>query len=173
MKKVIIFLIFVLIVPTIILKVPVKNALVFEEENSEVVLAYFEMNKNENFIIQYTHSIHLSEVEEVYKILSGGNIKQEALVYEDYGIGMPSGAEGEEKFSIKDGKFHITNMNRVFPFLDVRVGKVVANHRLVVNGTIYELKDYLTPGSWVRIKYKKINTLERMGGVNIGERRHK
>jgi hypothetical protein len=149
------------------LNIPYKTALVFEKENSNQVIAFVPMERMDGFQISYTHSIHLTEVNEEYKVLEDGNIVQIGLVYENYGIGMPSDAYGEEVFEKKDGKIHISNMSRTFPFIDIRLGKVVANHHLNIRDKNIPLIEYLSPGSWVRVKHRSLNVIEVIKGVNL------
>ena len=44
----------------------IKNALVFQYQNSGKVLAYFPISKGDSFQMKYIHSIHLSDVVESY-----------------------------------------------------------------------------------------------------------
>jgi hypothetical protein len=157
----------IIVIFLLILLVPYKDSLVFEKGNSGKTMAYYPKDNLQTFQILYTHSIHLSEVVEIYEIFPDHSIMQTGLIYQDYAIGMPSGPEQGEKFKIVDGKMHITNMKRHFPYLDVRIGQVVANHQLVIAGTTYKLGEYLPPGSWVRIKYRKLNNLQILKGVNL------
>ncbi len=171
MKKISIIIAFVAIVVGIYLHIPYKTFLVFEKENSKEVLAYHSINENEVFTISYTHSIHLSEVVEKYKVSKKDQIILTELIYESYGIGMPSNAYGNEKFEKKDGKIYITKMNRTFQLIDVRISKVVANHQLVIKKNHIQLEEYLNSGSWVRIKFRKLNAMEVLKGVNLYERK--
>ncbi|WP_456275732.1 DUF1850 domain-containing protein [Bacillus sp. AK128] len=167
MKKVYLLLGIIVSILLIALLVPYKESLVFEQGNSDKALAYYSKDHLHNFKILYTHSIHLSEVVEIYEISHDRTMMQTGLIYEDYAIGMPSGPAEGENFQIEDGKIHITNMERRFPYLDMRIGQVVANHQLVIDGAIYTIGDYLTPGSWVRVKYRKLNNFELLRGVNL------
>jgi hypothetical protein len=147
--------------------IPIKQAVVFEYQNKGNVIAYFPFNEGSVFKIHYTHSIHLSDVVESYTITEDGNIKLFELVYEDFSIGMPENASDGEIFEQKNGKYYIKNMKRVFPSFDLRLGKVKANHRLIFKDKEYTLSNYIEPGTWVRIKAKKINLFEGLKGVNI------
>jgi hypothetical protein len=152
----------------VFLSFPYKQVLVIEQENTKKILAYTPLENKDRFIIKYTHSIHLSDVLEHYKILENGNIMQTQLVYEDYAIGMPSGALNGEVFSSKDGKITISNMEREFLYIDLRIGQIVSNHQLIVNNIPYKFSRFVKPGAWVRIKHRKINLYEVLKGVNIG-----
>ncbi|MBM7659610.1 hypothetical protein JOC85_000377 [Bacillus mesophilus] len=158
-----------IIICLLILLVPYKDSLVFEKGNSGKTMVYYPKDNLQTFQILYTHSIHLSEVVEIYEISLQNDIIQTGLIYEDYAIGMPSGPAEGEKFKLVDGKMHITNMKRRFPYLDIRIGQVVANHQLVIAGTTYKLGEYVPPGSWVRVNYRKLNNLQILKGVNLHE----
>jgi hypothetical protein len=159
----------ILVIFFVVLLVPYKESLVFEQGNTGKLLAYYPIKKENEFEIRYTHSIHLSEVQEIYEITPNRTIIQTELFYEDYAIGMPSGPLDGETFEIENGKMHITNMSRVFPYLDIRIGQVVANHHLVIKEKSYKLGAYVIPGSWVRVKHRKINVLEVLKGMKIHE----
>lgn len=161
------FLIPTLIV--VILLIPYKQALVFEYENTNKLLAYIPFSKDTTFKIKYTHSIHLTDVIESYKVNHNNEIQLYELEYEDFAIGMPANAEEGETFEQKNGKFYIKNMKRTFSSFDLRIGQVKANHCVIYKEKIYPLSQSIQPGTLVRIKLKEINLLEQLKGVNILE----
>jgi hypothetical protein len=145
---------------------PLQTFLVIEPRNDGKP-AYFS-SSDTTFSIRYTHSIHLSEVEEFYRQTSSNKIQQTKLLYEDTAIGMPSNAEGEEVFErTKDGRYQISNMNRRFTYIDIRIGQVVANHRIVYEDNVYPLKKYFKEGSVVRVQYKKVSLFSQWKGVIV------
>ncbi|MCA1056699.1 DUF1850 domain-containing protein [Rossellomorea aquimaris] len=161
------FLLLLLILSSITF-IPLHSFLVIEPLDEDGEPAYIPIGEDETFSIRYTHSIHLSEVEEFYRLTSSDEIQQTKLLYEDTAIGMPSDAEGEEVFQrTSDGRYLITNMDRRFPFIDIRIGQVVANHRLVFRGETYPLKDYFTKGSIVRLQFKKVSLFSKWKGVVV------
>ncbi len=82
--------------------------------------------------MKYTHSIHLSDVVESYVVTKDHEIKQFELMYEDFAIGMPENASEGETFEHSDGKYYLKNMDKISPSFDLRIGKVRANHTLIV-----------------------------------------
>ncbi|BCB03080.1 DUF1850 domain-containing protein [Bacillus sp. KH172YL63] len=152
--------------------VPLRSFLVIEPVNGEGEAVLFRLPDNHSFSVRYTHSIHLSEVEEYYRQTVGNDIQQTALLYEDTAIGMPSDAAGNEKFEVtEEGKYLISNMTNEFPYIDIRIGQVVANHRLVVDRHAYPLADYFDKGSVVRLQVKNQSLYEQWKGVTVvGER---
>lgn len=163
-----IFLVFLIITSiVVILFIPTRQALVLQYQNTGDVLAYIPLSEQSQFKMKYTHSIHLSDVVESYTITDDKEIKQYELMYEDFAIGMPENAAEGEVFEQKDGKYYIKNMNRNFPYFDLRVGKVRANHTIIFNNKEYPLSHFVEPGIWIRIEADKLNLLQRLKGVNM------
>jgi hypothetical protein len=161
------FLIIIILLFSVILT-PFQTCLVVEPRNTEGKSAIISLKQFPTFSIRYTHSIHLSEVEEYYKKTENNHIQQTKLVYEDTAIGMPSNAEGEGDFVVRDdGKYMIENMKRTFPFIDVRVGQVVANHQFILNNNEYPLSQYFKKGTVIRLEIKKVSLWEKWKGVSV------
>jgi hypothetical protein len=153
----------------IIAAIPIQQAIVFQPNNTDEKLAYIPIENEKEFKIKYTHSIHLSEVVESYQITSSFSIQQNELMYEDFGIGMPANAADGEIFEQKGGKYYIKNMKLIFPFFHLRIGQVLANHRVIFKNKEYPLLRSIRPGTSVKVEIRKINYFERWKGVNILE----
>jgi len=172
MKKTIIKTIIIILIPLILFIIallfyyPSFKVIAFSYEDSEQLLAYLPLKEEKTFQLKYTHSIHLSDVIETYEATSK-NIKLTTLEYEDFAVGMPSNAEGDEIFKVTNGKYQITNMKRIFPYIDLRIGQVRANHQLIYLNKTYTLSDYIKPGTWVRISLKRISLWQQLKGVNL------
>lgn len=160
---------FLILILLLLLFIPIKEALVFQYQNSGKILAYIPISEGETFQMKYTHSIHLSDVVESYVVTKDHQIKQFELMYEDFAIGMPENASDGETFEQKNGKYYLKNMNRLFPSFDLRVGKVRANHILIFESNEYPLALVLEPGTWVRLKIERMNLWQQWKGVNILE----
>lgn len=165
-RKILSICILLLTINAFILFFPYKEVIAFTYQDQDDLLAYLTLTEDNSFQVQYTHSIHLSEVVETYR-LSRNHIIQTELSYEDFAVGMPSNAEGNEIFEEKNGIYYIRNMNRNFSFIDLRIGRVRANHRLIYKGDTYPLSKFIKPGTWVRIATKKISLMEELKGVNM------
>jgi hypothetical protein len=164
--KIILFLLTVLII-TVSLIIPYKQALVFLQIENNSAITYIPLITGDSFKIEYKHSIHLTDVIESYRVTKQGNIRQYELEYENYAIGMPSGASDGEIFEAKDGKYYIKNMKRDFPSFVLRVGQVRANHTLLYKSKAYPLAEYIEPGTRVKVQIKKLNVIQQLRGVNI------
>lgn len=149
--------------------IPLKQAIVIEPRDSALRLAYIPVEDEAYFKIKYTHSIHLTDVVESYKVLPNHKIQQYELMYQDFAIGMPSDSMEGETFVQKDGKYYIKNMKRVFPSFYIRIGQVRANHRLIYHKKEYPLARVIKPGASVKIEIRKLNFFQQLKGVNILE----
>ncbi|RBW67471.1 DUF1850 domain-containing protein [Bacillus taeanensis] len=149
--------------------IPFCKVLAVEYEDTAQLLAFLRLEHNDQFKIMYTHSVHLTPVIETYHINSSDHIIQSELEYENFAIGMPSNASGEERFIHKNGKYYISNMNLSFPYIDVRVGRVIANHTIIYKKQAIPFKEFAGPGTWTRLKVKNVTLWQMMKGVEILE----
>lgn len=149
--------------------IPIQRAIVFQPNHSQAELAYIPLKEETLFQIKYTHSIHLSDVIESFKITPNYLIQLYELKYEDFAIGMPSNAEEGETFEEKDGAYYIKNMKRDFPFFYLRIGQVRANHKVIYKNMEFPLSRSIKPGTSVKVEIRKLNFLKLWKGVNILE----
>ncbi|MBO0994541.1 DUF1850 domain-containing protein [Bacillus sp. SD088] len=160
--------IFSLLMISALICIPFQKALVIEGGKTNELLAYLPLYRSvDNFHIRYTHSIHLSDVEETYTVLEDGTIRQIELTYEDTAIGMPSNAEKGETFKIEDGQYRLLNMKRDFPFIYMKTAQVVGTHRIIYNDHELDLAKVISPGSLILLKEKRLALWELWRGVNI------
>jgi len=167
-----IFSIIIIPISIVLFFIPFQKALVFYVEDTDQVKAYLPIQAGDPFQIIFTHSIHLKDVVEKYRLTENGEIEQYEIVYEEYGIGMPSNAEEGENFVFENGKYHIKNMNKVFPSINIRNGRIVSEHRLVwgLNEEhIVNFNDYFTPGAWYTVKYDTLSLWNILKGVKIDD----
>lgn len=163
---------FLFIVILIILLFPYKTALVFYHENTNNIAAYLPIQVGDHFQIVFTHSIHLTDVIEKYQVTEQLHIKQYEFIFEKFGIGMPSNAAEGETFVYEDGKYHIRNINREFPSINIRNGKTVPRHRLIWGNKAEKkiwFNAYFEHGAWFTMKVKKLSIWEIMIGEKIDE----
>lgn len=162
------YLIVIPILLAILVCIPFQSAIVVELGNTGRVLAYFPLQKKDRtFHIQYTHSIHLTDVKETYTVLDDGTIRQVELMYENTAIGMPSNAEEGEIFEMKNGKYYIRNMKRNFPNIHMRTAQVVGEHQMIIGSQKFLFSAIVDPGSLVVIRERKLALWQILKGVNI------
>lgn len=136
--------------------------LIIDGESNEI-LYKTSIKANDQFSIKFIHSIHLTPVEEFYRIEKDLNIQLFELYFDTYSVGVESSLNEGELLEFKDGKIIIKNMNRTFPYIDLRVGQVIANHTLTINNETLELTKVASPRAYVRIQVKKLSILEILG----------
>lgn len=152
------------------LLIPYRSSLVFFKQNTSQLVAYLPLKTGDTFQITWKHSIHLTDVVEKYRIMDNNDIMQYEIVFEHYGIGMPSYAQEGETFSYSDGKYHIKNMKNKFSFLNVRNGKIISEHRLVWGDHDEHMiwfNEYFERGGLYTIKMEKLSLWQLLKGVKI------
>lgn len=150
--------------------IPFQTALVFYTENTDHLEAYLPLDEGDQFQFIFTHSIHLTDVVETYVITDIHEIKQTEIVYEEFGIGMPSNAQPGEEFVYEDGKYHIKNLSNTFPFIKIRNGKTVSENRLVWGRNqehFVWFNEYFDPGSWFTVKVENLTLWQAAKGAKI------
>lgn len=168
--KISILVCLIVIVISLSLHIPVRTALVFYKENTHHIEAYLPLHIGDTFQIVFTHSIHLTDVVEKYKVSDDHQISQYEMIFEQFGIGMPSNAEGEETLVYDDGKYYLKNINRIFPSLNIRNGKTVSKHRLrwgEQDQYMAWFNTYFEPGAWFTLKIEKLSLWQLMKGEKI------
>lgn len=148
--------------------VPFFNSVVIEDGKTGKLLAYFDAKEGSEFSIEYIHSIHKTPVREIYQVHQK-EILQTEMRFQEFGVGMPSGAAEGEVFKHKGESYILSNMKRTFPSLDIRIGQIIANHTLLLKGNRYPFSKISGKGSWVSIKAEKLNVWQRLiGGKKLG-----
>lgn len=158
-----------ILIVSVISLYPAFLGLIIEDGETGERLAFMNIMPDEEFSIKYIHSIHRTPVLETYYTNEEGIIIQTEMRFEEFGVGMPSGATGSEVFTQKDGTYILSNMTRTFPLLDIRTGQIIANHTLLYDGHVYPFSSFSEKGSWVRIKTEKVNIWQWViGGKKLG-----
>lgn len=171
MRKIaIILLLCTLFIGLLAFSLPYIPVLAIEYEDSGTLIAYGKKSAFTEFEIHYIHSIHQSPVVELYELTSS-NIVQQQITYEEFAVGMPSNDEGEGQFVYEDGSYRIKNMNRIFPYLDIRIAQVMPDHGIIIQNRLIPFSLIAKPGSWIRLKESKISLWQWMKGVDLLERK--
>jgi hypothetical protein len=172
-KKLMITSLLILVLLSLVLFVPIRTSIVFYKENTNHIQAFLPIGKGDTFQIVFKHSIHLTDVVEKYILLDRYKIKQYEIVYEHFGIGMPSNAGKGETFVYEDGKYHIKDLDNIFHSMNIRNGKTVSEHRLIWGPAEDEerhvvwFNEYFKPGAWFTLKFDKLSLWQYLTGVKI------
>ncbi|MCH4824837.1 MAG: DUF1850 domain-containing protein [Planococcus sp. (in: firmicutes)] len=168
-QKILLLMIALILISSLIAFTPSKKYYVFIDNETEDIAAYIPV-ESQFFQIIYTHSIHLSEVIESYKIVGNDQLMMTELEYEDFNIGMPSNAGEGETFVEKDGKYFIKNMTRKIPEFRLFVGDVDANLSFKTKGHRMDLKKTLERGKSYTFRVEHVSLFQLRKGVKIDER---
>jgi len=169
-RYVLMYFLLIVLLMYFILMIPFQPALVFYKENTNDIEAYLPVSIGDTFFIVFTHSIHLTDVIEKYKITENYRIKQYEMIFEEFGIGMPSTTEEDEYLTYEDGKYHLKNMKQIFTAIHVRNGKTVSKHKLIWGEKeehIATFNTYFKPGAWFTLKVDRLSIWQLMKGERI------
>lgn len=147
---------------------PYREMIVLEEIRSEKPISYYlPLHSDRHFQVNYTHSIHLTNVKEQYRITDRGQLRFEFMQYEDVAIGLPGYAEEGETLEIKDGIYTLTFENRVIDSFVLYVGRVNTGLSLRYKQIDYNLKGFLRKGHSYDFHVAKVSNYEVLRGVRI------
>ena len=107
--------------------------------------------RGDTFDVVWTHSVTLQPVIETYRLEAPGNIPLVQMIFTDNGPNLPACPEFNQKWTMSDGQFIVTNYDRVFERVPVVIGAMIANHTLRYSGKETQLKDEYRPGGYVHI----------------------
>ncbi|MCP3032436.1 DUF1850 domain-containing protein [Halobacillus sp. A1] len=147
---------------------PYRSVVSFEKMDRQGPNIYLPLTEGKHFQVKYTHSVHLSDVIEEYEVKKE-RLYPIQLIYEDTGIGMPSGAGEGETFEMKDGKYYISNIQGYHDSISLSVGAVRADHTIRYENRSYLLKDYIGAGSVITIKPSHVSNWNLMRGETLSE----
>ena len=98
------------------------------------------------FVHHFTHSIHLSAVDEYFRV-EGGKLRLYELRYDTTSVGMPS--DGELGYRLEGGRF-VLGMDRVFGRISIRVA-ALAGHGIIAAGILIPFSGLMRPEGQVVI----------------------
>lgn len=116
------------------------------------------IKKGSDFSVEYTHSVQLTPVIEIYNIDEKGSIILKESYFYSYGAGLP--ATTPYKFEITPNGFRIYDINKKIDDLIYRTGAVIANHKINIKDKTYLFLDFSKPQTGVRFKVKKMPILQ-------------
>lgn len=166
--KVLLLLILLILICSALFFIPYQKNFVFIDSETNEIAARVPVIED-RFKIRYTHSIHLSDVIETYRLDEGGQLVMTELQYEDFNIGMPSNAGEGERFVEKEGKYFIEDMKRKLPEFRLLVGDVDAELAFLFAGKELDLKKSLERGNIYTFRAQRLSIYQQLEGVNIYE----
>ncbi|MPM95793.1 hypothetical protein SDC9_142948 [bioreactor metagenome] len=104
----------------------------------------------DTFSLRFTHSVHKTPVWENFVVEGVDQLTLVSTEYRSYGVGMPS-LPSEGTFIQQDDRFILTDINRHFSQIPVRVGPE-AKLCFVQREQEYPLYQWLGPGTLVHVR---------------------
>ncbi|WP_274308886.1 DUF1850 domain-containing protein [Solibacillus daqui] len=162
-------IIFVLI-SVIICFIPYERSITFTQTRTEQpVMYYLPLNDAFDFQIVFTHSIHLTDVIESYRVLTNNELQLLSMQYEDVAIGMPSSAEEGQTLTYEKGRYTLRYDDAKLKDFTLHVGDVDYKLNLQHKDEVIALKEKLTRGKSYVLKIKKLSFYQKMKGVELNE----
>ncbi|NLM04835.1 MAG: DUF1850 domain-containing protein [Clostridiales bacterium] len=154
-KKTLVILI-LLVLLVMISQIPIKVLLAVDYKTGEYLKSW-PIKTDDRFEIEYTHSVQLTPVIEIYIIDKENNIILEESYFYSYGAGLPSTTPYD--FEITDKGFRIYNINQIMDELVYRTGAERAEHRIKIYKNIYPFLDFSKPRTGVKFTVKRFSIL--------------
>ena len=128
---------------------------------------YINVTKEKKFEIQYTHSIHLSDVNEMYEITNTNEMQLLSMGYEDVAIGMPASAEEGQTITYENGKYKLEFLDRKINSFVLLIGDIDTKLEFLYCGNRFDLKDSLERGKSYEFEVSRISLFDKLKGVSI------
>ena len=169
MKKLMSFFLVMILIPLFF--TPFFHIFAFTETRSEHPnVHYIPMVKDKDFQITYTHSIHLSDVIESYKVTNNDQIQLKSMEYSDVAIGMPGHAEAGQTLIYEDGVYTLQYEKAILPDFALYIADIDYKLEFKYGFHNYDLKKELVRGKSYLFDVRKISLFEMMKGDKLNER---
>ncbi|MEK4698264.1 DUF1850 domain-containing protein [Solibacillus sp. FSL R7-0668] len=160
----------ILVLSVVMVFIPYERSITFTETRTEQpVMFYLPLDKEYNFQIIFTHSIHLTDVIESYQVLPTNELQLLSMQYEDVAIGMPSSAEAGQTLTYENGRYILRYDDAKLEEFTLHIGDVDYKLNLQHNNEVIPLKEKLTRGKSYVLKIEKLSFYQKMKGVELDE----
>ncbi len=126
------------------------------------VVGRWRLAQGQSFTIDYTHSVALTPVYEIYHIGEGLTLILDETLFYSYGAGLP--ATTPYDFEMTPEGFRIFNINQSFPSVVYRTAAVVGEHQLTIDDKTISFLSFSTPGTAVEFKAVRRSTIRYVLG---------
>lgn len=160
----------ILVLSVVMVFIPYERSITFTETRTEQpVMFYLPLDKEYNFQIIFTHSIHLTDVIESYQVLPTNELQLLSMQYEDVAIGMPSSAEAGQTLIYENGRYILRYDDAKLKEFTLHIGDVDYKLNLQHNNEVIPLKEKLTRGKSYVLKVEKLSFYQKMKGAELDE----
>lgn len=150
---------------------PLWSVFTFTETRSEKPsIHYISMNAEKEFQFIFTHTIHLTDVIESYKVLDSEEILLISMQYTDVAIGMPGYAEEGQTLEYENGVYTLRYDESILPNFTLHIGDVNYGLSLRYGEKNFNLKKELVRGKSYLFEVKKLSLYQKMKGVKLNGR---
>lgn len=167
LKKYIIIIFLILGSCFLFFSLPLVTVFSFTEtKTNNPQVFYINVQKDKNFKIRFTHSIHLTDVLESYQVTKSNKIKLVSMEYEDVAVGMPAYAEEGQKLKYENGKYLLSyDDEKIIDNFTLYVGNIDMDLYFIYRNETYNLKKELKKGRSYLFEVKKISFYQLMKGA--------
>ncbi len=151
------FLLIVLIFSVTIFLLPIRVLLASDHKSGQYLKSW-SITNGSKFDIEYTHSVQLTPVIEIYSVGKEDKFLLEESYFYSYGAGLPSTTPYD--FEITQEGFRIYNINETMDNIIYRTGAVRAQHKIKIGKKIYSFLDFSNPGTGVKFTVQRISLLQ-------------
>ena len=149
---------------------PFYNVLSFTETRTDEPKQYiFSLKKQSMFQLNFTHSIHLTDVIETYEALDTNAFRLISMEYEDVAIGMPAYAEEGQTLIYEDGKYKLSYECAILQNFTLYIGDVDYELSLTHQGEKIDLKKRLQRGKSYLIEVQTISLFHLWMGDELND----
>lgn len=149
--------------------IPLYSVISFTETKTtnNPQMYYIVVDQDEIFQIRFTHSIHLTDVLETYKVVDNDKFQLISMEYEDVAVGMPAYAEEGQSLIYEDGKYTLSYSEVFLDNFVLYVGDINTDLFFYYKGKAIDLKKHLQRGNSYLLEIKKFSLYDRMKGVQM------
>ncbi|MGN7477059.1 DUF1850 domain-containing protein [Solibacillus silvestris] len=150
--------------------IPFERSITFTKTRIENPVKFFLPLKNEEtFQLIFTHSIHLTDVVESYRVLPADEFQLLSMEYSDVAIGMPGYAEEGQTLQYEDGIYTLRYTDAKLKEFTLHIGDVEYKLNLEHKGKSIPLKEHLIRGSSYVVAVEKLSFYDKMKGVDLND----
>lgn len=135
--------------------IPIRVLLATDFKTKDYIKSW-KIKDGDSFTVEYTHSVQLTPVSEIYTIDKNNIILSESY-FQSYGAGLPSTTP--YKFEITEEGFRIYEINETMEYLIYRTGAERANHKLILRNKEYNFLEFTEPRVGVEFNIKNISII--------------
>ncbi len=131
-----------------------SGRLILSDADTGKRIASYSLSEGGEFAIEFKHSVNLSPVHDIYKIIDGKIINTDCIYYA-FGAGVETTLEGTETLTYgEDGSMIISGINKEMYDMIYIVGTIY-DHILFINDEKIILNDICGRNRHVRFQYRK------------------